>query len=187
MITICTTLPWKCFGPKTKIEDKFKSTDIKFIHLNVQCTTLNVKHNCSSHKKQTHTKVFTYLPTVCVCVYVWVFVPHPFKALACIMTHQRQPQRQSDKDRRRQRQRQGERDSHHIPKWTTGKLQSYVLCTSCHINNAQMLCGCVFRSVCQSNFSLLLKCEWQLDALIVTMNCISSAIPCSVYATADSC
>lgn len=98
-----------------------------------------------SQETNTHKGFYIFTHCVCVCECVWVFVPHPFKALACIMTHQRQPQRQSDKDGQRQRQR--ERDSRHIPKWTTGKLQSYVLCTSCHINYAQMLCGCVCGSV----------------------------------------
>lgn len=169
---------------KSKINSNQQTLNLFTWLYSVQHSTSNTIAAVTRNK---HTQRFLHIYPLCVFVCVWVFVPHPFKALACIMTHQRQPQRQSDKDG--QRQIQGERDSRHIPKWTTGKLQSYVLCTSCHINYAQMLCGCVCGSVCQSNFSLalLLKCEWQLDALIVTMNCISSAIPCSVYATADSC
>lgn len=189
MITICTTLPWKCFGTKTKIKDKLKSTDIKFIHLTVQCTTLNVKHNCSSHKKQTHTKVFTYLPTACVCVCVSVcassvqgFSMHYDTSETATKTER---QRRTETETGRERQSSySQMNDWQIAELCTLHILPHKLCP-----NVVRVCVRECASVCQSNFSLalLLKCEWQLDALIVTMNCISSAIPCSVYATADSC
>lgn len=136
---------------------------IKFMHL----TVLQCVHYMSNtqRNKQTHTeRFFIFAYWVCVCVSsVQGFSLH-------YDTSETERDRQTDRER--QSERQIGRDRQRIPKWTTAKLQSYVLCTSLPhklcpnvVRVCESMCVRVCVWVCLWVCLILLKCEWRLDVV----------------------
>lgn len=104
----------------------------------------NTQRQTQLQSQETNTHKGFYIFTHCACECVWVSVCA--SSVQGFSMHYDTSETATETEG--QRQSETERDSRHVPKWTTGKLQSYVLCTSCHINYAQMLCGCVCVRVC---------------------------------------
>lgn len=157
--------------------------------LNLFTWLYSVQHSTSNTiaavTRNKHTQRFLHIYPLCMCVSVCAssvqgFSMHYDTSETATKTER---QRRTETETGRERQSSySQMNDWQIAELCTLHILPHKLCP----NVVRVwVCG----SVCQSNFSLalLLKCEWQLDALIVTMNCISSAIPCSVYATADSC